>query len=100
MREMVTFNIVIDTDEIAYELGNNLSHDEIQDFVMLLDEEAADWDFTVGLVNKLLRSLNSNFTIVADEQKKDGGITVQIDRQDVSHTRLRDSTGVLEFVND
>lgn len=98
--DRVLFNIAIDTDEIVYELGRNLSHDEIQDFIMLLDDEAMDWDFSVGLVNKLLRGLNSNFIVVADEQKKNGDITIQIDRTSIPNTRLRDSTGVLEFIHD
>lgn len=93
----VSFNIPIDIDEIAYELGRNLSHDEIQDFIMLIDEEACDWDFSVGLVNKLLRSIGSDFTIVADEQKKDGSITVQIDKHEIPNVSIRESTGVLEF---
>lgn len=96
----VSFNIPIDIDEIAYELGRNLSHDEIRDFIMLIDEEASDWDFSVSIVNKLLRSLGSDFIIVADEQKKDGSVTIQIDKREISNVSFRKSTGVVEFIHD
>jgi hypothetical protein len=99
-QKVLQFDVEVETSQIVYELTSKLDHETLQDFVMVLDEEAASWDFSVGLVNKLLRSLSSNFIVVADEQKKNGEITIQIDKPDVPHTRLRDSTGVLEFIHE
>lgn len=99
-QKVLQFDVEVEISRVVYELASKLDHEALQDFIITLDEEAASWDFSVGLVNKLLRSLSSNFIVVADEQKKDGKITVQIDKPDVPHTRLRDSTGVLEFIHE
>jgi hypothetical protein len=95
--KQVTFNIALDTEQIAYEASRDLSHGELEDFILLIDDETADWDFSVSLTNKLLRSLGSNFIIVANEQKKDASVTIQIDKELISQASIRSSTGVLEF---
>jgi hypothetical protein len=99
-QKVLQFDVEVETSQIAYELTSKLDHESLQDFVMTLDEEAASWDFSVGLVNKLLRSFSSNFIVVADEQKKNGEIAIQIDKREIPHASIRESTGVVEFIHD
>jgi aminopeptidase-like protein len=93
----VYYSAKLDLEELVDVITSNVDHETVQDFVISIDEYMADWDFSVSLINKLLRSMDSNFVIVADEQKKDGSVAVQIDEKMVAKASIRQSTGVLEI---
>lgn len=56
----MNINLEIDVKQVAEALGEAMSHDELHTFILGLDGQAADYDFTLKLIRALFASLRAS----------------------------------------
>ena len=53
----MNINLDIDVRQVEEALCEFMSHDELHNHIIMLDEQAADYDFTLKLIRALVASL-------------------------------------------
>lgn len=57
-------NIYIEHEIDLDTLTNNINHEDIKDFILLLDKKAEDFDLTIDIIKELLKSLHVKKSIL------------------------------------
>ena len=68
--------MILSIDIEPSKLITSSTHSELFDFILQLDKEVADCDFTISLVKKLLISLENDGDMSREEIAKDIGYKV------------------------
>jgi hypothetical protein len=62
MSDKISVEAKIDRDDIVYSLTHELSDKEMINFVLNIDEEVCDWDFTLNLLTAIVSRVRDNGT--------------------------------------
>ena len=77
-RHTVTLTSEIELAELADQITTYVDHDRVLDFIMLIDEMIADYDFSLNLTNKMIKTFDAQFQLVVVDGT-DGKVGIEWD---------------------
>jgi hypothetical protein len=78
MKNSITLTSEINLSELVDQITMYADRDEIMKFIMEIDEMVADYDFSLELTNKMIKTFDAPFTIGVKEGSS-GDIEVKYD---------------------